>query len=212
MISLLFWLVIGAFLYRAGHPQKVSYIAADNEIDESVHHRGEPDNRIYAPPRNPVRLFPAMHANTQQLKTNYWLQGLGVAVILSAPWLLGILGTLSFATLGFAAGLRQRHSITLPLALWFWVGGGGLYASALGFISIDFYAAGDAPRALLAWMGLGLLLAWRAQHWPLVLAWLLGLLMRWNGLLESSNLWDLMLDPLACIALSLARSSWSWRA
>jgi len=98
------------------------------------------------------------------------------------------------------------------LALWFWVGGGGLYASALGFISIDFYAAGDAPRALLAWMGLGLLLAWRAQHWPLVLAWLLGLLMRWNGLLESSNLWDLMLDPLACIALSLARSSWSWRA
>jgi hypothetical protein len=145
-------------------------------------------------------------------KKNYWLQGLGVTVILGSPWLLGILGTPSLATLGLAAGLRQRQSITLPLALWFWVGGGLLYASALGFIATDLYASGDAPRLLLGWFGSGLLLAWRAQHHGLIIAWLLGLALRRAGLLESDNLWNLMIDPLACIALLFLRSVWSWRA
>jgi hypothetical protein len=143
---------------------------------------------------------------------NNWLQGLGIIIILGSPWLLGLFGTPSLATLGLAAGLRQRHAITLPLALWFWVGGGLLYASALGFISIDLYAAGDAPRVLLVWLGLGLLLAARAQHLPLILAWMLGLALRWAGLLESSNLWNIILDPLAWVALLFARSAWSWRA
>lgn len=141
---------------------------------------------------------------------NCWLQGLGVTVILASPWLLGVLATPSLAMLGLAAGLRQRCSITLPLALWFWLGGGLLYASTLGFIATDIYAEGDAPRVLLVWFGLGMLLAGRAGHRPLLLAWMLGLLLRRLGLLDSSNLWNMMLDPLTLIAIPFFRSTWSW--
>jgi len=145
-------------------------------------------------------------------RKNYWLQGLGILIIFGSPWLLGILSAPSLASLGLLAGLRRRIPVTLPLALWFWIGGGLLYASTLGFIAADFYAAGDAPRALLFWLGLGLTLAWRAQHRPLMLAWLLGLAMRRAGILESDNLWNIMLDPLAWVALLFMPSAWSWRA
>ncbi len=77
-----------------------------------------------------------------------------------------------------------------------------LYASALGPWNFDLYRFGYQPAALVAAFGaLALIAWWRGQ--PLYL-WLLAIdLLVWRtGWLESTNLWDALLDPLLMFALA----------
>jgi len=76
-----------------------------------------------------------------------------------------------------------------------------LYASALGPWNLDLYRFGYQPAALAAAFGAIALIAWwRGQ--PLYL-WLLAIdLIAWRaGCLESTNLWDALLDPLLMFAM-----------
>ena len=83
-----------------------------------------------------------------------------------------------------------------------------LNASALGPWNIDLYRFGYQPAALVAALGAIALIAWWRGH-PLYL-WLLAIdLIAWrSGWLESTNLWDALLDPLLMFAmLALALSN-----
>jgi len=76
-----------------------------------------------------------------------------------------------------------------------------LYATALGPWNFDLYRLGYQPAALVAILGAIALIAWwRGQTLYL---WLLAIdLLAWRaGLLESTNLWDALLDPLLAFAL-----------
>jgi len=90
-------------------------------------------------------------------------------------------------------GWRAPALITLLAA--------ALYASALGPWNFDLYRLGYQPAALVAILGAIALLAWwRGQTLYL---WLLAIdLLAWRtGWLESTNLWDALLDPLLAFAL-----------
>lgn len=100
-----------------------------------------------------------------------------------------------------ADSLQPPRRIALVLVM----AGLGLYASALGWLSVDLYALGYQPQLLLLLLAFALLLLHR--HHP-ELAWVgvLALLMAaWPAAHESINLWDRMLDPvLWCYCLGCA--------
>jgi len=76
-----------------------------------------------------------------------------------------------------------------------------LYATALGPWNFDLYRFGYQPAALVAVLGAIALVAWwRGESLYL---YLLAIdLAAWRaGLLESTNLWDVLLDPLLMIAM-----------
>lgn len=93
--------------------------------------------------------------------------------------------------------LRSGYRAPAVIAL----SGLALYASALGPWNLDLYRFGYQP-ALLGGILAAVALAawWRGQAWWL---WLLTIdLFAWRaGCLESSNLWDTLLDPLLMLAM-----------
>ena len=78
-----------------------------------------------------------------------------------------------------------------------------LYASALGLwnLDLDLYRFGYQPAALVAALGVVALVAWW-QGEPLYLYLLAIDLAAWRaGVLESTNLWDALFDPLLMFAM-----------
>lgn len=130
-------------------------------------------------------------------KKNRLLIAIGALIILGSPWLLGLLSTPSLATAGLACGLLLKQKLRPALAGWLLISGLALYTSALGAWAFDVYALGYAPQMLLIWCAISLALAWQQGHKALALAWLLALALFPLGALESVNLWDALLDPMA---------------
>lgn len=130
----------------------------------------------------------------------------GAVIFFATPWLLGLFSALSLATVGLTAGLLFKQKLRPLLAGWLLVSGLMLYSSALGFQTMDLYALGYAPQAILIWAAVSLALAWQQGHRALACCWLLALALYPLGALESVNLWDAMLDPVAMViaAISLA--------
>lgn len=128
----------------------------------------------------------------------------------------GILGDLSIACLVLLV-FQSLRGVGLPLALpGRWRRGSAatvvlvlvlFYTSALGLWPADLYAGGYQPRALLVVLAVALAATWRWQR-DLALALLAGLAGWECGLLESTNLWDYLADPIlligACRELALA--------
>ncbi|MCX7206936.1 MAG: hypothetical protein NT086_13330 [Proteobacteria bacterium] len=137
-------------------------------------------------------------------KKNRVLITIGALIILGSPWLLGLLSFPSLATAGLACGLLFKQKLRPALAGWLLISGLALYSSALGFWAFDAYALGYAPQVLLIWCAISLALAWQQGHKALALAWLLALALFPLGVLESVNLWDAMLDPMAMITGAVA--------
>ncbi|AZN36758.1 hypothetical protein [Iodobacter ciconiae] len=132
-------------------------------------------------------------------KKNRFLVATGVLIILGSPWLLGLLSMPSLATVGLAFGLLLKQKLRPALAGWLLISGLALYLSALGFWAFDVYALGYAPQTLLIWCAISLALAWQQGHKALALCWLAALALFPLGVLESVNLWDALLDPIAML-------------
>lgn len=117
----------------------------------------------------------------------------------------GLFADISVVGMGVAACLLFRLRIEAPnwlLLAWGCVGL-VLYASALGFIKIDLYAAGFAPRALLVLLVLWIVLNGYISPllaWVMVLALSLFMI---HGM-DSRNLWDYFIDPISWIVLIIA--------
>lgn len=132
-------------------------------------------------------------------------EGVSLAMALRGLWGDPSITALQLLALAFVgrtpAALRHGWRMPAAIALLSLA----LYASALGPWNIDLYRLGYQPAVLLAALGAIALLAWwRGQ--PLCL-WLLAIdLLAWRaGLLESSNFWDTLLDPLLMsVMLALA--------
>ncbi|STQ89697.1 hypothetical protein [Iodobacter fluviatilis] len=137
-------------------------------------------------------------------KKNRLLIAAGVLLILASPWLLGLLSMPSLATLGLACGVLFKQKLRPALAGWLLLSGLALYSSALGFWAFDVYVLGYAPQVLLIWCAISLALAWQQGHKALAIAWLLALALFPLGVLESANLWDALLDPMAMITGAVA--------
>lgn len=137
-------------------------------------------------------------------KKNRLITLAGVVIFLASPWLLGLFSALSLATVGLTAGLLLKQKLRPLLAGWLLISGLVLYASALGFLDIDIYASGYAPQAVLIWAAVSLALAWQQGHRALACCWLLALALYPLGVLESVNLWDAMLDPVAMVTAAIA--------
>jgi hypothetical protein len=124
------------------------------------------------------------------------LRGLWGDPSITAVQLL-VLALVGKAPKAFREGWRAPAVIAVSAA--------ALYASALGPWNLDFYRFGYQPAALVTVLGAIALIAWwRGQ--PLYLYLLAIDLAAWRaGVLESTNLWDALLDPLLmCAMLALA--------
>ncbi|WP_293933529.1 hypothetical protein [Iodobacter sp.] len=143
-------------------------------------------------------------------KKNRLLISSGLIVLLGSPWLLGLFSAPSLAMLGLAAGLLLKQKLRPLLAIWLLLSGLALYASALGFIAYDIYALGYAPQVILIWCAISLGLAWQQGHRALAYAWLAALALYPLGILESRNLWDAMLDPVAMLVGGVSLLRWLW--
>jgi hypothetical protein len=132
-----------------------------------------------------------------------------------AGYLRGALGDLSVMTLLLLA--RALVRVLAPPApcgadgpLWLGIAVTAVvfYPTALGLTGWDPYALGYRPRALLVVVG-GLALA-ALRGWPAVARLVALSVIAFDlGLLESSNLWDYLLDPaLALYALGRTVAGW----
>jgi hypothetical protein len=131
-----------------------------------------------------------------------WLAGFGVSPSVTSAALL-----LAFVWGGFSSGRNLLDGRAWRTA-WLFGGLTGviLYPMALGLGTFDPYALGWGGVPLLAafWvLTIGLL--WAGNRFALVLA--LGILAYDMGLLESSNLWDYLTDPLFTVASLVALAS-----
>jgi len=81
------------------------------------------------------------------------------------------------------------------------------YPFALGFTYFDPYAAGYGSFAMLGALAVLTLAAWLARQPVVVAILVIALAAQLAGALESSNLWDYLLDPL----LAVYAMAWSLR-
>ena len=123
-------------------------------------------------------------------------EGVSLAMALRGLWGDPSITTLQLLALSYAgktpATLRHGWRVPAAIALLSLA----LYASALGPWNIDLYRLGYQAAVLVASLGaIALIGWWRGQALYL---WLLAIdLLAWRaGLLESSNFWDALLDPL----------------
>ena len=139
------------------------------------------------------------------------VQGVSLAMALRGLWGDPSITTLQLLVISFAGkappALRYGYRVPLCIALL----AAALYASALGPGNIDLYRLGYQPAALITVLGTVTLIAWWRKQalwlWLLtidLIAWRIG---SGGGWLESTNLWDYLLDPL----LMLAMLALAWR-
>jgi hypothetical protein len=133
------------------------------------------------------------------------VQGVSLAMTLRGLWGDPSITTLQLLMLTLAGktlpSLRSGYRAPLCIALF----SAALYASALGPWNLDLYRLGYQPGSLVAVFGAIAMIAWwRGNTFWL---WLLTIdLLGWHaGWLESTNLWDALLDPLLMfVMLALA--------
>lgn len=120
-----------------------------------------------------------------------------------AGYVRGFIGDLSMTTLvllgtGFvgAIQLRERRVISV-LAL---AGAVLLYPMALGLGTFDPYRLGFAPQGLLVGLLFIALAAWWRRLNVLLVCVLAAVAAHALGLLDSTNLWDYILDPWVAVA------------
>jgi hypothetical protein len=125
-----------------------------------------------------------------------------------AQWLRSALGDLSVLSLAmFSNILAQRlfnfnllgHSAKNSLLLGVALVGMVFYPFALGVSAFDPYQLGYSPLLMSALLFLASVIAWLRSKRDLAIILLLPLLAYNLHLLESSNLWDYLLDPILLI-------------
>ena len=128
-------------------------------------------------------------------------EGVSLAMALRGLWGDPGITTLQLLVLAFAGkappALRYGYRAPLCIALL----AAALYACAIGPWNLDLYRLGYQPATLVAMLGvISLIVLWRGQSLWL---WLLTIdLIAWHGgWLESTNLWDYLLDPLLMFAM-----------
>ena len=132
-------------------------------------------------------------------------EGLSLAMALRGLWGDPSITTLQLLVLAVAGRTPTalRHDWRFPAAIFLL--SLALYMSALGPWNPDLYRLGYQPASLVTVLGIVAVIAWwRGQSLYL---WLLAIdLLAWRaGWLESTNLWDAMLDPLLMfVMLALA--------
>ena len=143
-------------------------------------------------------IYPALARIRQPI-----LRYLPLLALLPLAWLsFGWFGPLSPVAWCWLLGTWRapKQRLPLPLLLVWTLGGVLLYASALGYLSTDIYAAGYQPHWLLLPILAGAL---AAAYWDKVFGWgcVLALLLFAMHGLESHNLWDYLLDPLLWLVM-----------
>ncbi len=145
-------------------------------------------------------------------------------VVLLAPWnghslvyyVRGVVGDLSVASLVLLCLIYGRMFLK-PLSTHQPIRGQvgwmllaillPLYASVLGYLTIDLYGWGYEPQWFLVAVGGVMLWAWQTQP-ALALAWLIGVVSFAAGMTPSRNLWDALFDPfMAFAAIGIVVSS-----
>ena len=129
------------------------------------------------------------------------VQGVSLAMALRGLWGDPSITTLQLLVLAFAGKTPPalRHGYRMPLCIALLAA--ALYASALGSWNLDLYRFGYQPAELVTVFGAIALIAWRRGN-PLWLSLLSIDLLAWHGgWLESSNLWDYLLDPLLALVM-----------
>lgn len=134
--------------------------------------------------------------------------GLGIAAILMVPvgelliveYVRGVIGDLSIVTqmllAAFVAGRtadRRQLGAVMAAAV---AAGVFLYPAALGVIQFDPYALGYASPYFLAAIAGLTVAAWYLRFEWLAACLLVAVTAKVAGVLESSNLWDYLVDPL----------------
>jgi len=123
----------------------------------------------------------------------YYLRGVfGDFSATHTLWALAAFGNRIVARDIFA--IPQRQKITLALILV--VLAAGFYPSALGATDVDIYRLGFEPVSLLIALAVAALLAWLTRHYFLLASIVTAVLAFRLQILESTNLWDYLFDPL----------------
>lgn len=133
---------------------------------------------------------------------------LPVSGLTIAQWLRSVLGDLSVLTLVIFSNIlalrllnfnllapATRNSLLLGVALV----GAAFYPLALGVSAFDPYRLGYTPVLMTALLSLVSIIAWLRAKRGLAIIMLLPLLAYNMHLLESTNLWDYLLDPVLLI-------------
>jgi hypothetical protein len=136
------------------------------------------------------------------LEKSVWLALLILPSLAIAYFSLGMFSQLSMVftvLLLISHGHFVQAALPSPIPIWLLlaavISAGCLYASALGFLSLDIYAWGFYPRALALVVLVVALLLWPIAptvSWSLALA----LVVFAFSLGLSRNLWDCLLDPI----------------
>jgi len=136
-------------------------------------------------------LLPVLHTTAF-----YYLRGMfGDFSATHALWAFAALGN-RFATQPIFV-IPQRQKLTVALALV--VLAAGFYPSALGATEFDMYRLGFEPVSLLIALAVIALLAWQLRENFLLTAIVTAVFAFRFQLLESTNLWDYLFDPLLVI-------------
>jgi len=123
----------------------------------------------------------------------YYLRGVfGDFSATHALWALAALGNRLGTRKVFV--IPQRQKITVALALV--VLATCFYPSALGAIDFDMYRLGFEPVSLLIVLAVIALLAWQLREYFLLASIVTAVFAFHFQLLESTNLWDYLFDPL----------------
>lgn len=116
-----------------------------------------------------------------------------------ALWALIALNNRIFGRQLLAIPQRQKLTVSLLLVTL----AAGFYPSALGAVDFDLYRLGFEPLAMLIALAVVAALAWQLREYFLLAAIVTAVLAFRFRLLESTNLWDYLFDPmlvLYCVA------------
>lgn len=126
--------------------------------------------------------------------------GAGISAVYFSRGLLGdpSVSTVLLLLVSLYRASRELRPVPAFIPWWVTVLGAPLYATALGAGGFDLYEWGYGGHKLLPLLLFAAAIAWRRHP---VLAGMLGMdMLAWHfHLLESTNLWDYLLDPLLFI-------------
>lgn len=123
----------------------------------------------------------------------YYLRGVfGDFSITHALWALAALGHRVSKCSIFLIPQRQKITVALLLV----TVAACFYPSALGAIDFDLYRLGFEPFSMLAVLAVIALIAWQLREYFLLTAIVAAVFVFRFQILESTNLWDYLFDPL----------------
>jgi hypothetical protein len=126
----------------------------------------------------------------------YYLRGvLGDFSVTHALWALAALGHRISRSSFFVIPQKQKITVALLLV----TVAACFYPSALGATDFDIYRLGFAPLSMLAVLAAIALVAWQLRAYFLLMAIVTSVFVFKFQILESSNLWDYLFDPVLVI-------------